>query len=203
MGWRPRRIWIAALVAYPLVSHAALYAGYPHLAVSALLVALFAAGVLAWPRAARMLTVALLAGLVGAARLPAAALLLYLPPIAINAALLVAFARTLLPGRRPLITRFAEDVLQERRPERRPYMRAVTWAWTLLFAGLTVECVLLAAFAGIEQWSLYANVLNYVFVAALFVVEFAFRRAVFGERVRVVAFFQSLAGANLAKLSKD
>ena len=41
---------------------------------------------------------------------------------------------------------------------------------------LTVELVLLAVLAPVELWSLFANGINYVFVAVLFLAEYGVRR---------------------------
>ncbi|MEJ2456466.1 MAG: hypothetical protein P8103_20275 [Candidatus Thiodiazotropha sp.] len=102
--------------------------------------------------------------------------LLKLPPVLINGILCLLFGYTLLPGRKPLISRFAEimhghalDALSLR------YTRGVTLLWSALFALLMLESLLLGLFAEPEVWSLFTNFLNYLFVLLLFVVEYRLR----------------------------
>jgi uncharacterized membrane protein len=134
-------------------------------------------------------------GLFSAARSPSVLLLLFLPPILINGLVAWVFGHTLRGGEVPLIERLAralhgpEDPLTE---EMSAYARRVTVVWTLLLSVLTVVNLALAALAkpggllltaGFEPmvavplslWSLFANVLNYVFVGALFLAEYAVR----------------------------
>ncbi len=102
--------------------------------------------------------------------------LLKLPPVLINGVLCLAFGYTLLPGRKPLISRFAElmhghalDALSQR------YTRGVTLLWSVLFALLTLESLLLGMLAEPHLWSLFTNFLNYLFVLLVFVVEYRLR----------------------------
>jgi uncharacterized membrane protein len=102
--------------------------------------------------------------------------LLKLPPVLINGILCLLFGVTLLPGRKPLISRFAEimhghalDALSLR------YTRGVTLIWSALFALLTLESLLLGIFAEPQVWSLFTNFLNYLFVLLLFIVEYRLR----------------------------
>ena len=79
------------------------------------------------------------------------------------------------------------------------YARTLTGLWTALFILLGATNLALAAFArpgglfevagirtpvtvSIETWSLFANVLNYVLVAAVFLFEFTYRRRRFPGR---------------------
>ena len=86
------------------------------------------------------------------------------------------FGHTLLPGEIPVISRFAElmhgHTLDE--PARR-YTRSVTWLWTLLFAILTLESLLLALFAEDRTWSLFTNFINYLVILVVFIVEYRIR----------------------------
>lgn len=121
--------------------------------------------------------------------------LLYLPPPAIILFLWVMFARTLLPGQTPLITRIATMMHESLAPRLQRYTRAVTWAWVVFFTLLLLEIVLLSLYASAEQWSLFTNFINYLLLGAFFLAEFALRRFFLRpeERLGFVSFFRSLA----------
>jgi uncharacterized membrane protein len=55
------------------------------------------------------------------------------------------------------------------------YTRHVTWAWCLLFGAMALASLLLFAFAPLETWSLFVNVLTFPLVAGMFVVEYTYR----------------------------
>jgi uncharacterized membrane protein len=121
--------------------------------------------------------------------------LLLLPPVLLNGIMAWLFGRTLKRGETPLIERVARAIRGPGAvisPEVTAYTRAVTQAWTCLFALLAAIDLVLAAFARpgglllmtgldppvtvpIGAWSLFANVLSYVFVVAMFGIEFAIR----------------------------
>jgi uncharacterized membrane protein len=92
-----------------------------------------------------------------------------------NLALATVFGRTLVADREALCTRFARLLHGALPIEVERYTRQVTLAWTLFFALVfTLSCVLyLGGF--LEAWSLLANVLGIVLIAAMFVVEYAVR----------------------------
>ncbi|MDN3517125.1 ketosynthase [Aquisalimonas lutea] len=100
---------------------------------------------------------------------------LYLPPVLVTLMLLLVFAASLLPGRTPLITAVALQMGETDTPAVRRYTRRVTWGWSLLFAVLAAQNTALALWASPAVWSLFANILNYVIVAAAFLVEFRLR----------------------------
>jgi uncharacterized membrane protein len=102
--------------------------------------------------------------------------LLYLPPPAIVLILWVMFARTLLPGQTPLITRIAALMHESLTPRLQRYTRWVTWAWVAFFSGLLVEIVLLSVYASAEKWSLFTNFINYLLLGAFFLTEYSLRR---------------------------
>ena len=106
---------------------------------------------------------------------------LYLPPILINAALALLFGLSLLPGSTALIVRFANQMADHPTPRMKRYAYWLTVAWTLVFVGLTAESWLLARYATLETWSLFVNLLNYLFVALVFVVEYPIRRRILGK----------------------
>lgn len=107
---------------------------------------------------------------------------LYLPPVLISGGMLWLFARTLLRGREPLITTLARRVFQEQDPQVLCYTRQVTQLWSLFLLAMLLECLLLALFAPLEIWSLFANLLNYLFIALLFLLEYGYRRLRFPRR---------------------
>ena len=122
--------------------------------------------------------------------------LLFLPPVLINGFVAWLFGHTLAQGRTPLIERVVHAMhgpgATTVTADMLLYARHVTLFWAVLMSALTVVNLLLAAFASpggllriagfdpavavpLEAWSLFANVLNYVIVAAAFAVEYAVR----------------------------
>ncbi len=177
-----RQLTVAFAAAYPLVAHLAVarnsvrltVAAVALLAVSALLNSLLRGRIAAWLTVLIAITVCW-----ALARSSLRLLPLYVPPVLVPAFLAWVFGQTLLPGRTPLIERLvhmlhAPDAVPE--PAALVYARHLTLAWTVLFVVLAVTNLLLAAFAGPEQWSLFANLIAYVIVVAFFVVEYAYRR---------------------------
>lgn len=96
---------------------------------------LFSALLLGAPALARLGGVTLPAALTEA--------LLYLPPLLVSTLLCVLLGRTLLPGRRPLITAMATLVHNEITPAIAVYTRRVTSCWALFFAALALQLALL------------------------------------------------------------
>lgn len=101
--------------------------------------------------------------------------LMYLPPVLINATLLMVFARTLLPGATPLVARVASLWRGTLDDAVASYTRWVTIAWVVFFAAMTIESAALALFAPVHVWSLFTNCLNYFMVLLFFVVEYLLR----------------------------
>lgn len=174
---------LAALLAYCALAHGSVLAGEPW--VTALIAVLACVAVLCASRAyqAMLLLGAVLAGWAIAAgnvvgfelrRLADAAI--YLPSIFMIATLALVFGRSLLPGRTPLLTAIATIVRGELGDRAQRYTRAITWLWTVVMLLLALECVLLALFAPMPTWSLFANGINYIIIAAVFVAEYLFRR---------------------------
>ncbi|SDE08760.1 hypothetical protein [Aquimonas voraii] len=119
---------------------------------------------------------------------------LMLPPVLFNLAVGLYFARSLAPGRMPLIERIVRALNngQVHHPEVPGYARAWTRAWAALLIGLALINALLALLAEpkgllvsvgvvppqtvpLELWSLFANLLNYLIVALVFVGEYVYR----------------------------
>lgn len=101
---------------------------------------------------------------------------IYSVPVVIQLSLAYAFGHTLFHGRVALVTQIATKMRgQELDARAIDYTRVVTWIWTVLFIGIAIECVLLSNFASHKTWSLFANLLNYLIIIAMFVVEYIVR----------------------------
>lgn len=192
-------------VVYPLLAHAAAWTGR---AEWALVAGSVLALIILWPALSRgrviaWLSLALCAlGLVWLHGRQLGTLPLFAPPVLLNAFLAWLFARTLAAGRRPLIEQLVWTL--HGNPDAMdagiaPYARHLTAVWAALFASLATLSLVLALLAvpdgllsgaGIEPpvsvplslWSLFANVLNYVIVAAFFLLEYAWRKRRFPQQ---------------------
>ncbi len=130
-------------------------------------------------------------------------LALFFPPLFILSALFWFFARTLRPGREPIITRLARTVFQEDDLEVLKYTRRVTLLWSLFFLTLFIETVLLAIFAPLEVWSLFSNILNYLFIVLLFILEFSYRRLRFPQKKTSKKLLQQFAHVDWSELFRS
>lgn len=191
-----RLLPIALALAFPALAHAsAVYASLElaTLAVACLLV------LVCWPLRARPL-IALGVFIAGAAVLTLlyrsghAHLPLMLPPVLFNLAIGLYFARSLAAGRMPLIERIVRALNhgEVHHPDVPAYARAWTRTWAVLLMSLAAINAVLALLAQpkglllslglappltvpLELWSLFANLLNYLIVALVFVAEYAYR----------------------------
>ncbi|HEY0683550.1 MAG TPA: hypothetical protein VGD45_14540 [Steroidobacter sp.] len=122
-----------------------------------------------------------------------ATLPLYIAPVLVPGFMAGVFGSTLLAGQSPLIeqiVRLMDPVEPE--PDVLIYARKLTLAWTLFFIALSATNLVLALLAepdglllagGItppftvpqEWWSLFANLIGYLLVAAFFLIEYAYR----------------------------
>jgi uncharacterized membrane protein len=161
------------LLAYPVLTHAAVTTGLGYLAW------------LAWLCIAVLVVLSFPGpwGLAGFALLAAAPLiadtdaLLKLPPVIINLALAVWFGRTLAPGEEPMISWFGRLVRgTELAPDLARYTRWSTVVWTAFFVSMAATAAALAVLATPQTWSLFANGIDYLLVGVLFVGEYVFRR---------------------------
>lgn len=166
------------LLLYFLLVHAAILSNSGWLKFAALVV--FAAELLApWLGRAHFwawgaLGVATIASAVFV-RLGEGLLFLYAASALVPAALMWFFGRTLLPGETPLVTRIADSMAGPLSAPVQGYTRGVTGFWTAALAAVALANVLLALWATPIIWSLFANLLNYFFIGALFVAEWLFR----------------------------
>jgi uncharacterized membrane protein len=109
----------------------------------------------------------------------------FLEHVGINLALAFVFGRTLAAGRDPLVTRFARVVHGTMSPALLRYTRQVTVAWTVFFLAIAFASVVLYAAGFMAAWSLLANLLNPLLVAAMFVGEYAIRHRVLPDVERI------------------
>ena len=93
--------------------------------------------------------------------------------------LLTTFARTLLPGRKPLCVHFAEIINGGDLPiAHECYAYKVTIAWVIFFAVIILASTVLFFFAPLATWSFFVNFLTLPLVALMFIAEFLVRRQV-------------------------
>ena len=103
-------------------------------------------------------------------------LVYWLQHAGIQLILFMTFARTLVGGRQPLCTRFADAVHGPLTPQHEMYARQVTIAWALFFAVMTLASTLLFFLTPLATWSVFANILTLPLVALMFIAEYAVRR---------------------------
>lgn len=138
--------------------------------------------VLAWnsPRRSVMLAVLALLGVALWAGWPALelhfGLVYWLQHVGMQLILFITFGRTLIAGRQPLCTRFAETVHGLLTPQHEIYARQVTVAWTLFFAAMALASTLLFFLTPLASWSIFANFLTLPLVASMFITEYWIRR---------------------------
>ncbi|OOC50117.1 hypothetical protein [Thioalkalivibrio versutus] len=102
--------------------------------------------------------------------------LLYALPVLIMGLLSLLFARSLRSDSTPLITRYALAMGASDTAAVHRYTRNLTITWALLCAGLAIVSAWLALFATATTWALFANGINYLFLAGLFLLEYPLRR---------------------------
>jgi uncharacterized membrane protein len=120
-----------------------------------------------------------------------------LPHAAAYSFLLWYFGRTLLRGREPIITRFSSSVHGPLPPTMERYTRKVTIAWCIFFAAQLIVSALLFAFASVEAWSLFINLLNLPLLAVMFVGPLAYRT------LRYPEFPRTSIGQAIRAFTKD
>lgn len=98
-----------------------------------------------------------------------------LPHAAAYLFLLWWFGRTLRNGSEPAITRLARRVHGTLSPGIEDYTRRVTVAWCGFFAAQVAVSLALFAFAPLETWSMFVNVLNAPLLVLMFAGEYLVR----------------------------
>jgi uncharacterized membrane protein len=117
---------------------------------------------------------------------------------------LTAFGTSLRPGRKAIVTIFAERSRGDLPPALLLYTRRVTWAWCLFCAGQLLGSLLLLLFAPVSVWSMFVNLFNLPLLAAMFCGEFAWRKWRHGSwpRERLTDSFR-MAGQITANTTHD
>jgi uncharacterized membrane protein len=100
----------------------------------------------------------------------------WLQHMGVQLVLCIFFGRTLIAGRKPLCTRFAEAVHPPLTPRHEIYSRQVTVAWTVFFAAMAVISTVLFFAAPLATWSVFANFMTLPLVALMFIAEYLVRR---------------------------
>jgi uncharacterized membrane protein len=194
----------ALLVSYLLCCHIAVTRHHPQLQLAALLLlglGLSLKGLLEYSKFSWTLMLVLAGGAIVINTLGLAHYVLYVPPIILPLLLWSVFFRSLLPGQTPLVTRIAMDVRGSLSHELQRYTRSVTVLWSGLFALLAIGSALLPIVASPHVWSLFTNLLNYLFIAALFIAEFLYRRWHFKEieHTRFLQYLRTVIRADVRK----
>ena len=118
--------------------------------------------------------------------------LLLLQSVGLNAAMGLAFGRTLMPGSTPMVSLLAQVVHGQLSPRLTRYTRGVTVAWVLYFAVTTLASILLFFVAPAPVWSGFVNLLSLPLLVAMFAGEYLVRRIVIPASERT-GFFQAVA----------
>jgi len=180
---------VALLIGYPLLAHYTNESGHSANlgALVAIAPVLLIALLLAWRSARRLVMLGALllsCGMLWFAW-PALerhfGLVYWLQNMAMQLILFMTFARTLMAGRQPLCTRFAQAMHAPLTPRHQIYTRQVTLAWSLFFAAMTLVSSLLFFLAPLATWSIFANFLTLPLVALMFIAEYGVRRYVLPE----------------------
>jgi uncharacterized membrane protein len=106
------------------------------------------------------------------------------PSVIMNAALLVLFGNTLLPGREPLITRFRRLEEGYVAPVFVSYTRYLTVLWTVLFAIATAASLAAASWGDVGLWSWVSLIAIPATSLALFLGEHVYRVIRYGPEGR-------------------
>ena len=207
--WRnlPAGLLLGALVAYPLAAHYGAGSGQwmPAICVLVALLLLLATGAGGWRRILLVMAGVVVGAVAVVGDGRAGALLAYSQPVLVNVALCCLFGHTLLGGRRPLINRYILAIRGDVDAPTALYGRRLTQFWTVLFAALALESVLVAYFASGETWSLVTGVFNYLLIAVVIAVEYRTRTRVLSHLTHpgFTAFLRALTRCPLSTLLRD
>lgn len=124
--------------------------------------------------------------------------IIFLPPIVISASLFWNFLRSLLLGRKPLITKIAECIYQEElSSEVKNYSYYCTIVWAVIMGLMTLETIFLAILAPLPVWSLFCNIINYIILGSIFIFEYLFRmKFIKSQKLSVTVYFCRLIKLN-------
>ena len=108
------------------------------------------------------------------AQLGPAAVVAKLYPVAVSAALLVTFGRSLFAGP-PMAERLARLRHPDLSPEAIAYTRKVTIVWCCFFAANGLVALATALWMSDKAWALYNGLISYLLMATLMGLEFLVR----------------------------
>lgn len=193
------------VLAYPLLTHAAVWLKEPLLQWAALTVliaisvydALKKLRVWAW-----VLLPTLSVAFLGLVMFGGGMYALFLQPILLPAAMFILFSRSLRPGATPIITLFAARIRGSLPDDLALYTRKLTFWWCVAFALLASSALTLAIFASHTAWSLMTNFVHYLFLGAIFLFEYLYRRYRFRhlEHPGFFAYVRSLFSVRMHSL---
>jgi uncharacterized membrane protein len=195
-------IALGLALAYPLLTHAAVWLRLPFLQWLALC-ALLAIALLeplvrlrAW---AWLALCAIGAALYALVRFGGGVYALYLPPVLLPAALLGVFAASLRPGAIPLVTRFATAIDGPLPPPLAAYTRQVTLCWVAVLALLAGSGAVCALFAPPMVWSVMTNFVHYIILGGMFLLEYLYRHWRFRElkRAGFISYLRQLVALRI------
>jgi uncharacterized membrane protein len=195
---------VAGGVALPVLAHAALGAGHGRwvaLAEASLVSIVFITASLRARRRSGAAWACAAVGILMLAFALASRLPVYLPSVVLDLLLAWLFGHTLMGSKEALISRVARlEHGTALDAETLRYTRSVTLVWCLFFSACAVTSLLLGVFASPKLWSLFANVLMFPLVVALFMGEWLYRRRRFHERehgspLATIAKFASASAA--------
>jgi uncharacterized membrane protein len=89
--------------------------------------------------------------------------------------LLWCFGRTLAPGAEPMVTRISRRVHGSLPLEMERFTGRLTIVWCLFYAAQLIVSVLLFAFAPLEVWSAFVNLLNLPLLGLMFAGQWIYR----------------------------
>lgn len=215
------RLKFLCALAYPFVAHLAVVRNSMALIVVAvaLLLAVALLPALLRGSAAAWATVPIVGGVLWwLSRSTHSTLPLYIAPVLVPGFMAGVFGGSLLKGHTPMIAQLIRLMQQPADGEPDPavwaYARALTGAWTLSFMVICAANLVLALLAEpngvllasgveppftipLEGWSWFANGIDYLLVAAFFLIEYAYRRHRFPRQPyrNLLDFFQRVLAA--------
>jgi uncharacterized membrane protein len=89
--------------------------------------------------------------------------------------LLWCFGRTLASGAEPMVTRISRRVHGVLPPDMERFTRSVTIAWCVFFSAQLIVSAALFAFAPLEVWSAFVNLLNLPLLGLMFAGQWIYR----------------------------
>jgi len=129
--------------------------------------------------------------------------LVYLPPTLLDLLFAWLFGRTLAAGQVPLIEQFMRLEYGELPPWLARHARRVTWIWTVVLVLLGAVAAALAVRGEAMAWVIFVNLVSYLVMAALFLIEYGYRRLFFppGYHISPLGVFRVVQRSRLIRVS--